>query len=217
MPGGGGINRPLGPTGARVGGGGIGRPDGLSGGRRGRVDGAGADVVGGVVRGAGGGAGAAGGAGDAGWATGADDAAGAAGAGAVGADGGAGAGGAGDGAVGGRTGAGLTGVPRLLTSRGRVVASAAGDPGSAGAVAALFVTTVFAVFLAGAFVACGVSVATGSSDCTGRRSPSASALRRTRSAWASSIDDEWLFTPMPSERHRSSASLLVSPSSRPSS
>jgi hypothetical protein len=190
MPGGGGINRPLGPTGARVGGGGIGRPDGLSGGRRGR---------------------------DAGWATGADDAAGAAGAGAVGADGGAGAGGAGDGAVGGRTGAGLTGVPRLLTSRGRVVASAAGDPGSAGAVAALFVTTVFAVFLAGAFVACGVSVATGSSDCTGRRSPSASALRRTRSAWASSIDDEWLFTPMPSERHRSSASLLVSPSSRPSS
>ena len=47
---------------------------------------------------------------------------------------------------------------------------------------------------------------------TGRRSPSASALRRTRSAWASSIDDEWLFTPMPSEMERSSASLFVRPS-----
>jgi hypothetical protein len=51
----------------------------------------------------------------------------------------------------------------------------------------------------------------------GRRSPSASALRRTRSAWASSIDDEWLFTPIPSDRQRSSASLFVSPSSRASS
>ncbi len=50
-----------------------------------------------------------------------------------------------------------------------------------------------------------------------RRRPSASALRRTRSAWASSIDDEWLFTPMPSEIERSSASLLVSPSSLASS
>jgi hypothetical protein len=52
---------------------------------------------------------------------------------------------------------------------------------------------------------------------TGRRSPSASALRRTRSAWASSIDEEWLFTPMPSEMERSKASLLVRPSSLASS
>jgi hypothetical protein len=29
--------------------------------------------------------------------------------------------------------------------------------------------------------------------------------------------EEWLLTPMPSWRHRSSASLLVRPSSRPSS
>ncbi|MHB1961291.1 MAG: hypothetical protein ACYCVC_03025 [Acidimicrobiales bacterium] len=70
-----------------------------------------------------------------------------------------------------------------------------------------------AAFFAGAAVV----AATGSSGCTGRRSPSASALRRTRSAWASSIDEEWLFTPMPSATQRSSASLLVSPSSRPSS
>jgi len=52
---------------------------------------------------------------------------------------------------------------------------------------------------------------------TGRRSPSASALRRTRSAWASSIDEEWLFTPMPSEMERSRASLFVRPSSLASS
>jgi hypothetical protein len=52
---------------------------------------------------------------------------------------------------------------------------------------------------------------------TGRRSPSASALRRTRSAWASSIDEEWLFTPMPREMERSRASLLVRPSSLASS
>jgi hypothetical protein len=52
---------------------------------------------------------------------------------------------------------------------------------------------------------------------TGRRRPSASALRRTRSAWASSMDEEWLFTPMPREMERSRASLLVRPSSLASS
>jgi len=40
-------------------------------------------------------------------------------------------------------------------------------------------------FLAGAFFA-----GSGSSGCTARRRPSASALRRTRSAWASSMEDE---------------------------
>ena len=59
--------------------------------------------------------------------------------------------------------------------------------------------------------------AAGSSGCTGRMRPSRSALRRTRSAWASSIDEEWLFTPIPSEIERSSASLFVSPSSFASS
>jgi hypothetical protein len=57
----------------------------------------------------------------------------------------------------------------------------------------------------------------GSSGCTARRSPSLSALRRTRSAWASSIEEEWLFTPMPNDTQRSRASLLVRPSSRASS
>ncbi len=58
---------------------------------------------------------------------------------------------------------------------------------------------------------------TGSSGWTARRSPSLSALRRTRSAWASSIEEEWLLTPMPSDTHRSRASLFVRPSSRASS
>jgi len=59
--------------------------------------------------------------------------------------------------------------------------------------------------------------AAGSSGWTSRRSPSASALRRTRSAWASSIDEEWLLTPMPKDTARSSASLFVKPSSLASS
>jgi hypothetical protein len=57
----------------------------------------------------------------------------------------------------------------------------------------------------------------GSSGCLSRRSPSRSTLRRTRSAWASSMLDEWLVTPMPRPRLRSNASLLVRPSSRASS
>jgi hypothetical protein len=62
-----------------------------------------------------------------------------------------------------------------------------------------------------------LSEGAGSSGWTGRRSPSRSALRRARSACASSMDDEWLLTPIPRDRHRSSASLLVSPSSCASS
>jgi hypothetical protein len=53
----------------------------------------------------------------------------------------------------------------------------------------------------------------GSSGWTGRRSPSLSALRRARSACASSMDDEWLLTPIPRDKHKSSASLFVRPSS----
>jgi hypothetical protein len=60
-------------------------------------------------------------------------------------------------------------------------------------------------------------ISAGSSGCLSRRNPSRSALRRTRSAWASSMLDEWLVTPMPRSRQRSNASLLVRPSSRPSS
>ena len=56
-----------------------------------------------------------------------------------------------------------------------------------------------------------------SSGCSGRISPSRSARRRTRSACASSMLEEWLFTPMPSATERSSVSLLVIPSSLASS
>jgi len=74
--------------------------------------------------------------------------------------------------------------------------------GSAGTVATALLTG--AAFLAGG---------SGSSGCTGRRRPSRSAFLRARSACASSMDDEWLFTPIPRDRQRSSASLLVRPSS----
>lgn len=57
----------------------------------------------------------------------------------------------------------------------------------------------------------------GSSGCWSRTRPSRSAFRRTRSACASTMLDEWLFTPMPSAWHKSSVSLLVSPSSRANS
>ena len=50
-----------------------------------------------------------------------------------------------------------------------------------------------------------------------RMRPSRSALRRTRSACASSMLEEWVLTPMPSVAQRSSVSLLVSPSSLASS
>jgi hypothetical protein len=71
------------------------------------------------------------------------------------------------------------------------------------------VSSLAAAFLVAAFLSEGA----GSSGWTGRRSPSRSALRRARSACASSMDDEWLLTPIPRDRQRSSASLLVSPSS----
>ena len=61
-----------------------------------------------------------------------------------------------------------------------------------------------AVFLAGAFLA-GFS----SSGCLSRFSPSRSALRRTRSACASSMDDDVLFTSIPIDVESSSISLFV--------
>jgi len=61
------------------------------------------------------------------------------------------------------------------------------------------------------------ATATGSSGGWERFRPSRSALRRTRSAWASSMLEEWLVTPMPIARHSSRPSLLVRPSSRASS
>ena len=57
----------------------------------------------------------------------------------------------------------------------------------------------------------------GSSGWTSRTMPSRSALRRTRSAWASSMLEEWVLTPIPSVPQRSSVSLFVIPSSLASS
>jgi hypothetical protein len=68
-----------------------------------------------------------------------------------------------------------------------------------------------------AFAALAAGFSSASSGWAARRRPSRSALRRTRSAWASSMEEEWLLTPMPSDTHRSSASLFVRPSSRASS
>jgi hypothetical protein len=81
------------------------------------------------------------------------------------------------------------------------------------AAGAFFAGAFLAAFLAGAFLAAFF----GSSGWTSRLRPSRSALRRTRSPWASSMPDEWLLTPMPSESHRSRHSLFVSPSSLASS
>ena len=68
-----------------------------------------------------------------------------------------------------------------------------------------------------AFVAFVAFTAFGSSGTTSRRRPSASALRRMRSACASSIEAEGLVAPIPSFWARPSNSLLVSPSSLESS
>jgi hypothetical protein len=68
-----------------------------------------------------------------------------------------------------------------------------------------------------AFVALVALVAFSASAGTSRRRPSASARRRMRSAWASSIDAEGLEAPMPSFWASASNSLLVSPSSLESS
>ena len=47
--------------------------------------------------------------------------------------------------------------------------------------------------------------------------PSRAILRRTRSAWASSMLEEWLLMPMPMSLHRSTAPLFDNPSSLASS
>ncbi len=82
--------------------------------------------------------------------------------------------------------------------------------GSAAMAGAAGLAVALAVTLA---AAAGFASAAGSPGWTGRRSPSRSAFRRARSASASSMDDEWLFTPIPRDRQRSRASLLLSPSS----
>jgi hypothetical protein len=89
-----------------------------------------------------------------------------------------------------------------------VTDGAAGVGASAGAAA---------TSAAGGAASAAGGAASASLGTTARISPSRSALRRTRSAWASTMLDEWLFTPMPSAMQRSSASLFSKPSSRASS
>ena len=92
---------------------------------------------------------------------------------------GAGAGGAG-------RGAGASGVPREeITRRAGAMVGSAGS-----SVCGVASPTGAAAFFAAAFLAGAFFAGAGSSGCTSRRSPSASALRRTRSACASSMEDE---------------------------
>jgi hypothetical protein len=96
----------------------------------------------------------------------------------------------------------------LLISPGAVPDGAIPAGGVAGAVV---------ILRGGGPETAGGSGSAGSSGATGRLRPSASAFLRTRSACASSIEDEWLFTPIPRAMQRSNASLFVSPSSLASS
>ena len=119
------------------------------------------------------------------------------------------------GADSGRAGAFLTGAllgPELLETdvsgrRAGAPAPSSSEPAPSAGPADFAALVALAAFFAGA----------GSSGWTGRRNPSASAFRRTRSACASSMEDEWLLTPIPRDRASSSPSLLVRPSSLASS
>jgi hypothetical protein len=116
----------------------------------------------------------------------------------------------------------LDAATAFLAGAGASVPAAAATPSAAGTGAVAVPEdedeTVPAAFLAaGAAFLAAFFAGAGSSGWTGRRNPSASALRRTRSACASSMEDEWLLTPIPRERASSSPSLLVRPSSLASS
>ena len=89
------------------------------------------------------------------------------------------------------------------------LAGFASSPSASSFLATAFFAT---AFFAGVFFS-----GFGSSGCSSRTSPSRSARRRTRSACASMIDEEWLLMSMPIARHKSTASLLVRPSSLASS
>ena len=91
--------------------------------------------------------------------------------------------------------------------------AAAGSAGSAGAAGSASSTT------AGSSSGSGSSISSISTTGGGGglSRPSRSALRRTRSAWASTMLEEWDLTPMLSAKQSSSVSWLVSPSSLASS
>jgi hypothetical protein len=141
-----------------------------------------------------------------------------------------------------RVGAGFTMGARLRTTLGSIAAGTGADS-TAGAAAVVSldstglvtrltraggastisgaVATAVAFFVPVTLVALVTFVAlaalAASSGWTARRRPSASARRRIRSAWASSIDAEGLEAPMPSFWASVSSSLLVRPSSFESS
>jgi hypothetical protein len=96
-------------------------------------------------------------------------------------------------------------------ARGGLEASIGAGAGGAGAGAGVWLAAVALT----AFTVLAALVA--SSGWTWRRRPSASARRRMRSAWASSIEAEGLEAPMPSFWASASNSLLVIPSSLESS
>jgi len=111
------------------------------------------------------------------------------------------------GRVGGGVGGGVGGAS------GVGVAAAGAGGASAGALA---VSADFGALLAVAALVDFLALA-GSSGWTSRVRPSRSALRMTRSACASSMLEECVLTPIPSEMQRSSVSLFVIPSSLASS
>ncbi len=102
-----------------------------------------------------------------------------------------------------------TGLTTRLTRAGGGATGAFEVSGLAGAAALLAPVALTALVVLTALVA--------ASGCTSRRRPSASARRRMRSAWASSMDADGLEAPIPSFWARPSNSLLVSPSSLESS
>ena len=114
---------------------------------------------------------------------------------------------------------------RLLTTRG---ASATGTGASASLTGAACDTAAGVAAAAGAATVSSAAsdvadfagralVLLDSSGATSRRRPSLSALRRIRSAWASSMEAEGLDAPIPSVWASASSSLLVRPSSLESS
>ncbi len=132
-----------------------------------------------------------------------------------------------------RAGAGRGGALRLRTPRGASLGGGAGAVGAAGAGAASAeggggvlgagrggdgaATSGRAGGAGGAGGGGGAGAVGAAGSCVSRRSPSASARRRMRSAWASSMDAEGLDTPMPSFCASASSSLLDMPSSLESS
>jgi len=109
---------------------------------------------------------------------------------------------------------GATGASSAVGAGG-VSLDAFGEASTLGAAALVAFVALVALVALVAFVALGAF--SGSSGWTSRRNPSASAFLRTRSACASSIEEEWLLTPIPRSTAKSTVSLFVRPSSRASS